>query len=102
MEAPYEAERLKAVRALNLIGATPKPKFESITALMKQMFETPVAAVTLIDDDLHFVARAGDWACSAGRQGEQGAACWPPGLLACCGRVPGTGVRDEMLNCGCN
>ncbi|KAI3426335.1 hypothetical protein D9Q98_008708 [Chlorella vulgaris] len=69
MEAPYEAERLKAVRALNLIGATPKPKFESITALMKQMFETPVAAVTLIDDDLHFIARAGDWACSAGRQG---------------------------------
>ncbi|KAL4857667.1 Mitogen-activated protein kinase kinase kinase 9 [Chlorella vulgaris] len=69
MEVPYEAERLKAVRALNLIGATPKPKFESITALMKQMFETPVAAVTLIDDDLHFIARAGDWACSAGRQG---------------------------------
>lgn len=69
MEAADEEGRLRAVRALHLIGAPPQPKFQMATALMKQMFETPVAAVTLIDVDLHFVSRAGDWACSAGRPG---------------------------------
>ena len=33
------------------------------------MFDTPVAAVTLIDEDLQFVSRAGEWACSASRAG---------------------------------
>jgi hypothetical protein len=71
---------------------------------MKQMFETPVAAVTLIDEELHFISRAGDWACSAGRPGARGErmrsgkgpARAPAGsatalLLACC--VPVCGMK---------
>ncbi|PSC70418.1 Serine threonine-kinase CTR1 [Micractinium conductrix] len=36
---------------------------------MQQMFQTPVAAVSIIGEELDFVSRAGDWACSATREG---------------------------------
>ncbi|KAL4433273.1 hypothetical protein ABPG77_003321 [Micractinium sp. CCAP 211/92] len=67
--APNEPERLAAVHALNLIGIQPKPQFDSITQLMQQIFGTPVAAVSLIAEELQFISRAGQWACSAGRAG---------------------------------
>lgn len=67
--APNEQERMAAVHALNLIGIEPKPQFDSITQLMQQMFGTPVAAVSLIAEELQFISRAGQWACSAGRAG---------------------------------
>ena len=38
--------------------------------LMAQLFETPVSAVTLIDDgELQFVSQAGDWISCTGREG---------------------------------
>lgn len=69
LRAPNEPERLAAVHALNLIGIQPKPQFDSITQLMQQIFGTPVAAVSLIAEELQFISRAGQWACSAGRAG---------------------------------
>lgn len=67
--APNEPERLAAVHALKVIGIEPKPQFDSITQLMQQMFGTPVAAVSLVAEELEFISRAGQWACSAGRAG---------------------------------
>lgn len=36
---------------------------------LQAMFQTPVSAVSLVAEELHFISRAGDWACSAGRAG---------------------------------
>ncbi|KAL4448329.1 hypothetical protein ABPG75_005548 [Micractinium tetrahymenae] len=36
---------------------------------MQRMFDTPVAAVSLIAEELEFISRAGQWACSADRAG---------------------------------
>lgn len=36
---------------------------------VQAMFQTPVSAVSLVAEELHFISRAGDWACSAGRAG---------------------------------
>ncbi|PRW44843.1 prolyl endopeptidase-like isoform A [Chlorella sorokiniana] len=69
LEAPWEEERLKAVHALNVLGIEPKPALDNITQLMAAMFQTPVSAVSLVAEELHFISRAGHWACSTGRAG---------------------------------
>ncbi|KAL4423942.1 hypothetical protein ABPG75_001243 [Micractinium tetrahymenae] len=70
MPAADEAGRLAAVRALGVQETAPRPYLESITGLMKQMFQVPVATVMLIEQsDLHFLSPAGDWACRASRPG---------------------------------
>lgn len=66
-----EAERLAALNSLGLaFDNAPDPRFDSITTLMKSIFQTPVSAITLIREDaIYMHSRAGQWACTAPRKG---------------------------------
>lgn len=44
-----EFGRQRALDAVNLLDTPPEPEFERITSLVKSIFGTPVAAVTLVD-----------------------------------------------------
>jgi serine/threonine protein kinase len=69
---PYfaEAERLSSLRSLEMIDKTPESRFDSITFIMKAVFQVPISAITLIEDDtIHFHSRAGEWAKTAPRHG---------------------------------
>ncbi|MGB0682743.1 MAG: response regulator [Magnetovibrionaceae bacterium] len=45
-----EAERLRALRALNLLDTAPEERFDNITALTQRLFSVPVAVVSLVDE----------------------------------------------------
>lgn len=61
-----EAERLAAVRALRVIGTPPDPRFDSLTNLAKALFRTPIAALTLVEDDVvHIHSCAGEFPAKA-------------------------------------
>jgi serine/threonine protein kinase len=65
-----EAERLASLRSLRMIERTPESRFDSITSIMKAVFQVPICAITLIEDDtIHFHSRAGPWAKTAPRHG---------------------------------
>lgn len=65
-----ETERLATLKSLGMIDRHPEPRFDSITKIMKTVFQTPLSAVTLIGDDvIHFHSRAGEWASQAPRKG---------------------------------
>jgi ribonuclease BN (tRNA processing enzyme)/GAF domain-containing protein len=49
-----EADRLSAVRALNILDQPPDPGLEQLTRLATDMFGVPIAAVTLVDRDRQF------------------------------------------------
>ncbi|HEY8318858.1 MAG TPA: GAF domain-containing serine/threonine-protein kinase [Amnibacterium sp.] len=49
--ADPEAERLAAVRDLNLIGTPPDAEFDRITALAARLFEVPVAVISIVDEN---------------------------------------------------
>ncbi|WP_420591300.1 diguanylate cyclase [Bacterioplanoides sp.] len=46
-----ESERLQSLQALHMLDTQPEERFERITRLAKRLFNTPFAAVTLIDQD---------------------------------------------------
>ena len=46
-----EAERLAAVRALNIIGTPPEVAFDEISVLAAQICQCPVSYITFADDD---------------------------------------------------
>ena len=46
-----EAERVRAVRDLNLLDTPPDAEFDRITRLAARMFEVPVAAVTIVGEN---------------------------------------------------
>ncbi|MGI2259055.1 sensor domain-containing diguanylate cyclase [Shewanella sp. GXUN23E] len=50
-----EAQRLQAVRALGLLDSLPEKRFDTITALAKQMFAMPVVWFSLIDDERQWI-----------------------------------------------
>ena len=45
-----EADRLAALRALDLLDTPPDPKFDAITALATDLFDVPVALISLVDE----------------------------------------------------
>jgi diguanylate cyclase len=47
---PQEAERLAALRSLNLLDTAPSESFDRITRLAAQLLDVPVALVTLVDE----------------------------------------------------
>jgi DNA-binding response OmpR family regulator len=47
----HEAERLTALRALNLLDTAPEERFDRITRLTAALFDVPVALVTLVDEN---------------------------------------------------
>lgn len=46
-----EARRLKLLRALNILDTDKEDRFSSITTLMCTVFNVPIAAVSLVDED---------------------------------------------------
>jgi EAL domain-containing protein (putative c-di-GMP-specific phosphodiesterase class I) len=57
---PTEAERLDALRKLNLLDTPPSEAFDRITRMAAQLFQLPIAAVSLTDSDRQwFKSRVG-------------------------------------------
>ncbi len=55
-----EAARLLALRALKILDTAPEERYDRITAFARELFQVPVALVSLIDHDRQwFKARAG-------------------------------------------
>lgn len=48
---PNEAARLHALRDLNILDTAAEPRFDDITALAKQLFDVPIALISMIDCD---------------------------------------------------
>ena len=46
-----EEERLKLLRALNILDTEQEDRFSSITKLVSSVFNVPIAAVSLVDAD---------------------------------------------------
>ena len=46
-----EAQRVAAVRTLNLLDTPPEQRFDRITRLARKLFEVPIALITLVDAD---------------------------------------------------
>jgi GAF domain-containing protein len=51
---PDEEERIKTLHALDLMDATFEPAFQRITSLCCQIFDVPIALVSLVDTDKQF------------------------------------------------
>src|SRR5439155_5273164 len=48
---PTEIDRLKALRAYNVLDSPPEEAFDDLTRLASQICQTPVALVSLVDAD---------------------------------------------------
>lgn len=46
-----EAERLKTLRALNILNTPMEERFDRITRMARRLFDVPIALISLIDDD---------------------------------------------------
>lgn len=49
--SPHEAERQRALRRYQVLDTSPEESFDRITRLAAQLFDVPVALVTLVDED---------------------------------------------------
>lgn len=57
---PNEAARLREVYSLGDMGTRPEERFDRVTRLAQRLFNVPIAAVTLIDEDsVWFLSRQG-------------------------------------------
>lgn len=57
---PNEAARLAALRALKILDTPPEKRFDRITAFARDLFQVPIALVSLVDQDRQwFKSRAG-------------------------------------------
>jgi GAF domain-containing protein len=55
-----EAERLQAVRRYQILDTPPDGTFDRITALASELFDVPIALVTIVDEDrIWFKSRSG-------------------------------------------
>ena len=50
-----EAERLKAVRALDLLDTKPEERFDRITRLAARILGVPISFIVLVDENRQFV-----------------------------------------------
>lgn len=46
-----EPERLEALRGLDILDTPPEPRFDRVTRLAQQLFQVPIALVSLVDAD---------------------------------------------------
>lgn len=63
-----ETARLRALRRYGILDTPADASFDALTTLATQLFETPIALVSLVDDDRQwFKARVGMEACQTSR-----------------------------------
>ncbi len=66
---PDEAERLAALRALDILNTPSEERFDRITRLAKALFKVPIALISLVDADRQwFKSRQGLTACETSRE----------------------------------
>lgn len=66
---PDEAERLAALRRLGLLDSAPEERFDRITRLARELFDVPIALVSLVDTERQwFKSRAGLEAAETSRE----------------------------------
>ena len=58
---PNEAERLAALRALEIIGTEAAEPFDSFVRVARSLFDVPVAAISLIEDDRQWFKAVEGW-----------------------------------------
>lgn len=46
-----ESDRIKALQALNLLDSEPSERFDRITSLVANVFDVPIALISLVDED---------------------------------------------------
>ncbi len=46
-----EEQRLRTLRALNILDTSPEERFDRITRMAKRIFDVPIALVSLVDED---------------------------------------------------
>src|SRR5262249_26588066 len=64
-----EAERLAALRALEILDTPPEEGFDELTALAASICRTPIAVISLIDEDRQwFKSRTGLALCETHRE----------------------------------
>ncbi|TCO76084.1 sensor domain-containing phosphodiesterase [Chromatocurvus halotolerans] len=85
----YEAKRLATLRQLNLLDTTPSESFDRITRMASRIFNLPIAAISLSDEDRQwFKSRVGVEHQEI------------PRFRACCGEVADTSgmvVVEDLL-----
>jgi hypothetical protein len=55
-----EADRLRALRDLNLLNTSPSESFDRITRMASQLFSAPISAISLTDENRQwFKSRVG-------------------------------------------
>ncbi len=60
IDSDQEAQRLAAVRRYDILDTPPDGSFDRITALAGQLFDVPIALVTIVDEDrIWFKSRLG-------------------------------------------
>ncbi len=59
-----EAERLAALRALAILDTLPKERFDRITAFARELFQVPIALISLIDHDRRKIRPVASQGCS--------------------------------------
>ena len=65
----HEAERLAALRALNLLDTAPEERFDRFTRIAAALFDTPVSLVTLVDESRQwFKSCVGTDQCETSRE----------------------------------
>ena len=68
MRDASEAERLRALRALDIVGSEPEPQFDAVCSLAQTFFNVPTVLISLIEEDYQwFKARCGLEAGSTSR-----------------------------------
>jgi PAS domain S-box-containing protein len=72
MKAPVpenEADRLAALRGLGVLDTPPEPAFDELSALAAYVCQTPIALISLVDDERQwFKSRVGSAACETPRE----------------------------------
>ena len=64
-----EAERLAALRSLNLLDTEPEERFDRYTRIAAALFDVPIALVTLVDEDRQwFKSCIGTTECETSRE----------------------------------
>jgi diguanylate cyclase (GGDEF)-like protein len=46
-----ESERLRSLRALNLLDTSPEERFDRLTRVARRLFDAPIALMSLVDED---------------------------------------------------
>jgi signal transduction histidine kinase/CheY-like chemotaxis protein len=67
MQAPLpdnEAERLAALRGLAILDTPPEPAFDELSALAAYICQTPIALISLVDEDRQWFKSRVGWAAS--------------------------------------